>query len=231
MSIKLDRSEVDAFAEKLLRFSEKSAQEATAEGLTKTAKLAADLARQNVRKQFVLRNKWTLGSIKSTRSSPRRAIDKQFAIAGSKQPYLAKQELGGGLKRTKAGRRITTARGSREGATAYPRRKVARGKLAARNINTTRVRRVRGSRGRQAKIAVENARRKGVRFLFLRLGKDRSGIFEIQKREIRMVHRVMKRPLRVKPRPWLKPATDKARKLAPQIFKRQLEKRIAFDLR
>lgn len=225
VGFKLDRREVDRFAEKLAVRLPQVAREATAMALNRTAKAAELLAKRNIKQGMTLRNKWTLGSIKSTRTPPSRPIAKQFTMVGSKQPYLELQEKGGALKRTNVGRRITTARGSREGPTAFPRRKVAKGKHAPRNIRFARVKGVKGSAGRQAKVTVEIARRKKQRFVFLRLRADRAGIFEVQKRSIRMVHRVLRRRVSVPARPWLEPAVNTARKTAPEVFRIELLRR------
>lgn len=225
MTFKLDRREVDRFADRLRFDFPKAAQAASATALTETAAEARSFAQRNIRARFTVRNKWTEGSVKSTKTPVSRPIDKQFTLVGSKQPYMAKQSKGGDLEQSKQGRRITTARGSREGATAYPRTRVARGRYATRNIKTARTRRVGGSRGGRAFVAVMHARRMGHRFIYLRLRSDRAGIFEVQKRKIVMVHRVMKERVSVKPTPWLKPAVMEARKRAPLVFKRTLERR------
>lgn len=223
MSFRLDLRDADKFADDLRHFAPKAARQASAQALNRTARGAALFAKKNVSASFTTRNKWTLNSIKSTRTPLGRKIDKQFVLVGSIQPYMALQERGGSLSRTNKGRRITTAKGSREGLVAHPRRKLARGRFANRNIRLGRVSRARtGSAGTRAKRQVEAARAKGQKFLYLDLGNDKAGIFQIQKRRIWMVHRIMDRPLRVKPKPWFKPAVDKARRLAPAIYRKEL---------
>jgi hypothetical protein len=215
---------MDKFADDLRHFDRKAAREASAKALNRTAKGSALLAKKNVRASMTVRSPWTLRSIRSTQTPPSRKIDNQFVLVGSIQPYMAIQETGGQLKRAAAGRRLTTARGSREGNVAHPRRKVAKGRLATRNIRLSRRSRARGgSAGKRAKRQVEAARSKGQKFLYLNLGNDRAGIFQILKREIRMVHRIMDRPLAVKPRPWLGPAVDKSRRIAPAVYRLELE--------
>jgi hypothetical protein len=223
----LDKRQVDRFAERLRDEMPEVAKEATAAALTRTAAGCALFARKEVRKKFTLRNKWTLRSINSTKASSRRRIDRQFALAGSRQAYMAKQEVGGRLPRTKQGRRLTTSEGSREGKTAHPRKKLARGRRKAKNIKLSKQPKVK-ARGvnRIAFRRVMKARKEGQKFLFLRMKKrNRAGIFEIQKRRIVMVHRIIDEPLRVKKRPWLKPAVLKSRRIAPKVFKTELEKR------
>ncbi len=225
MGMTLNRRNIDRFADRLAFDFPIQAQAATSAALNRTAKAAELLAKRNVRRQFTLRNKWTLGSIKSTRTPPTRAIDKQFTMVGSKQAYLATQEFGGALPRTSEGRRITTARGSREGDTAWPRKKVASGRFAPRNIRLHKSPRVRGSKRRRRAVKIAHARRKGHAFVHMDLGNDVAGIFHVQKTKVRMVHRILEKRVRVRASPWLKPAVAKARKTAPIVFRKELERR------
>ena len=223
MSLTVNTRAHRRFADDLLTLQRKDAREISSKALNRTAKGAALFAKQNVKTQFTLRNKFTLGSIRHTRTPPSRAIDRQFVLVGSKADWLAKQEEGGSLDRTKRGRRLTTSEGSREGRTAYPRRKLARGRYRSTNIRLGRLSRARtGSSGKRAKRAVEAARSKKLKFVFLDLGNDKAGIFRVERKRIKMVHRIMERPLSVKARPWLKPAVDKSRRLAPKVFRQEL---------
>lgn len=222
--MKLDRRNIDAFAARLHDEFPKVAKAATATALNRTAHAAELFARRNVKRQFTLRNRWTLGSISSTTTPLGRAIDQQFTMVGSKQSYLAKQEAGGELSRTPEGRRITTSYGSREGPSAQPRKKVATGRFAARNIRLGRSK-GRGSSPRQRFLTVITARRKGRKFVFMELADGRTGIFFVMRRSIRMVHRMIDKPATIKSDPWLRPAVDKARKTAPAVFRQELIRR------
>ena len=222
---KLDSGELDKFAHELKHRLPDQARAATATALNRTAKGAELLAKKNVKQKFQLRNKWTLRSIQSTKTPLTRPIDRQFTLVGSRNDYMARQEAGGALPQTSEGRRLTTARGSREGATAYPRKKVAKGMMKSKNIRLRRNPRVRGSKGRQAFTAVRAARSAKRKFVFLDLGQDRKGIFRVLKRKIHMVHAFIRRPMRVQPRPWLGPAVAKSRKIAPSVFRREMEVR------
>jgi hypothetical protein len=224
VGFKIDTSELDRYSERMRRDAPRKAKRATAKALNKTVVQAEMLAKLNVRKKFTLRNRWTEGSIRSVETPLTRAIKNQFVTVGSIQEYLAKQELGGSLFRTKQGRRITTARGSREGNVATPRKRLPIGSFEPKNIRLHRQKKVRGPKKRRAFLTVVNARRKGHRFIFLKLRADRAGIFEVQKNEIVMVHRILKRRVSVKPTPWLRPAADKARRVAPTVFRKELEK-------
>lgn len=228
MGITLNRRNLDRYAERLANDFPVAARAATAKALNRTAKGAILLARKDLVKRFVMRNKFTLGSLRSTRTPPSRAIDSQFTKAGSISTYLALQEKGGALKDTPEGRRVTTSRGSREGPRAKPRRKLATGQMANRNINLQGKRQRRGTSKRKAMIAVKVAQKKGQRFIYLRLKNDKVGYFRVLKKEIRMVHVMLQRTARIKPTPWLQPAADKARRLAPAVFHKELERRLRF---
>jgi hypothetical protein len=227
MSFTIDKRNVDRFARQLAERLPEAAKKATATALNRTAKGAELLAKKAVKANMTTRNKWTIKSIRSTKTPITRPIKRQFVLVGSKAEYMAVQEFGGTLERKGANRRITTSEGAREGKTAYPRKKLARGRLKNRNIRLKRRGGKTGSKGRRAKRAVESARSKGDKFVYLDLGGDRKGIFSIKKRrdsEIVMVHRFMRRKMRVKANRWLKPAVDKSRRIAPKVFKKELEK-------
>ena len=224
----MDRKNIDRYARELLLFNERVAKETTAKALNRTAKGAELLAKRSLRKEMTIRNKWSVGSIKSTRTPLGRPIDKQFVLVGSLQPYLAKQESGGVLSRTPQGRRITTPKGSREGATAFPRKKVATGRSAPRSIKlgkNPKYGRVK-KRGLKNKMAVQHARKRGRKHVYMELRNGRKGIFRVGKQSVVMVHRIMNRQVTLKPRPWFEPAIDTARKAAPSAFRLELQKAI-----
>lgn len=230
MSITVDAREIRRLERELRVFHEKAARAASAVTLNRLARGARALAKRRVEQTMTLRNKWTLGSIQSTNTPLGRPIGQQFTLVGSRQEYMAKQHEGGRLKRTKEGRRLTTARGSREGDAAFPRKKLARGmnriskiKVAPRNQK----RRGKMSAGVAAHIQVKEARKKGFRFAYLRLGRDNAGLFDVKRKRIKMVHRIMREPLRVKSRPWLEPAADEMRQAGPRIWARAVMAEVA----
>lgn len=225
MSVKLDRSKLDRFANDMATFQNKAARKATAAALTRTAKGAKLLAGKSMRKQMTLRNNFSEGSLRATFTTPSRPIASQFTKAGSISPYLAAQEAGGALPSTKSGRRITTSEGSREGPTAYPRKKLARGVRKTKNI---RIMKPIGTKHRSkrinAAINVIVARKRRERFVYLDFGNDHKGLFDVSGRKIVMVHRIMRRRLRLKPNKWFGPAVAKSRRIAPSVFKAELER-------
>jgi hypothetical protein len=223
---------MDRFAAALHDYDRTTARAASAAALNRTAKGVELLAKRNIKRMMITRNKWTLGSIKSTRTPPSRPVARQFVLVGSAAPYMAAQESGGTLGRSKVGRRLTTSEGSREGPQTKPRKKMARGKMDPRRIllGGRRANRKRGasrSPGSKAKRIVESARAARRKFIYLDLGSDNKGIYLVQKRKIKMVHRIMTRPMHIKPRKWFEPAVEQGRRIAPGVFFKGLQKSTA----
>lgn len=223
--VRVDMADARAFEARLREFGGSVARKACARALTKTAAIAAEQGKENIRESMVIRNRWTLGSVRSTRATARR-IDDQFAMAGSVQPYMAKQERGGELDATgDHGRRLTTGEGSREGRITTPRKKLARGRQRMARIQFASKVRTAGMSKQQATVVqVHAARRKGEKFVWLELpGGDRMGVFRVQgskrKPKIVMIHRVMRERMAVKARPWLEPAAQHARRQGEATFR------------
>jgi hypothetical protein len=232
MAITLDMSDWDDLVKNLEAFASKTARKASSIALSETASAARDAAKVQVGSQMTLRNHWTAGSIQSSRTPKSRPIEMQFTLAGSRQGYMADQESGGLLSRTKHGRRMTTAKGSGEGTVAYPRKRTARGRKRPRAIRIAPDRKYKGQRSKRTKafLDVLLARKDGFDFVWLELPKNRQGIFDVRaKTKIWMVHAVSKRQLRVGARPWLEPAVDQVMKSNSLIWTRAIETAVAQD--
>jgi hypothetical protein len=63
--------------------------------LTQAARIADKAQRENLRKDFTLRNQYTEGSLFMWPASPTHAISRMNAVVGTKSPYLPIQETGG----------------------------------------------------------------------------------------------------------------------------------------
>jgi hypothetical protein len=63
--------------------------------LTQAARIVDKAQRENLRKDFTLRNAYTEGSLFIWPASPTQRIDKMNAVVGTKSPYLPIQETGG----------------------------------------------------------------------------------------------------------------------------------------
>jgi hypothetical protein len=88
----------------LQRISDTELPEAIAAGINRIASGAAAAQRMNLRRDFILRNKYTEGSLAYYKANPKKDIARINAIVGSKQPYLALQETGGERRPVKGSR-------------------------------------------------------------------------------------------------------------------------------
>ena len=199
-------------------------RKASAHMLTDLAEQARDQARINISDDFVLRKgreKWTLDGVRSTFANPRQDIEQQFSMVGAKNfggriNPMGRQEEGGALPATSHGkRRLTTGQGARQGDRPTPRTQVATGRYDPRRLKVEPHVRGKGmSRAQRMILTVRKARAKGGKLVKLKLpGDGKVGIFAVRGSksdpEIKMVHRIYKRSLRIKPKPWLEPAIDK----------------------
>src|SRR6185369_15174579 len=75
---------------------------ATAATLNRIATAANGEQGRNLRREFILRNKFTQGSLMMFKATAKPDADKINALVGSKSPYLDEQEAGG-VAETKAG--------------------------------------------------------------------------------------------------------------------------------
>jgi hypothetical protein len=87
--------DVRALAKKLRAIAGPEFSEATAAALTRVAHAAHSQSLSNIRRDFTLRNKFTLGSMIFYKASPKKDPEKIDAITGSKSPYLPEQDEGG----------------------------------------------------------------------------------------------------------------------------------------
>lgn len=230
MPIKIDRSNWDLFVRDLEELQKNASKRMSAEVLNRTANGARLFARKEARKKMTLRNRWTEGSIQSTRTPPTRPMGQQFTLVGSRQAYMRKQELGGGLEQKNGVRRMTTSEGSREGPMAKPRKKLAKGIMRARSIKTPPNRRYRGkaTKGRNAAIDIKRAKAKGFRFAHVKFPRTRKeGIVDVRFNPVRMVHVFERNKMRVKKRPWLGPSADRAARAMPSLYAKALSRELA----
>ena len=181
-------------------------------------------ARQNLRDQMTLRNKWTVGSVRVERAK----LSDPEAATGAIDSYLYKQEFGGSEQAKGVGVPLPTSFGSGEGDNAIPRTRLPRRANRLPNISITKLN-ARGSRKRRNAIKVSHAARTGRKFVYLDLAR-RKGIFKITggKRNPRpkMLFDLSSRSTRTPPNPWLLPATKRAFALTDKMYLKNIEKQI-----
>lgn len=89
---------------------------ATAAAINRVARAAHSASMENIRREFTLRNKYTLGSMMYYKATPKKDANKIDAITGTRSRYLDEQEVGG-VAQTKDGKpaKLMPSKASRSG--------------------------------------------------------------------------------------------------------------------
>jgi hypothetical protein len=124
--------------------------EAVAETLNTIAQNVNDGSKKNLESEFIIRNQYTLRSLRVSKSRPKPKINTMYSWAGSISPYLGIQETGGERKPA-AGKRLPvpteTSRGGDWKRPILPRLRMARIEGAPGIFETPRGIRQRTKRG------------------------------------------------------------------------------------
>lgn len=103
----LDRS-VKIYKNKLKYISKEALPKVIADSVTAVAKRAHDKSIVNIISRYTIRNKYTVGSLRFYKASPKKNIMKINAISGSISEYMDEQDLGG-KRLPKSGEKVTEA--------------------------------------------------------------------------------------------------------------------------
>lgn len=197
---------------------------ATREVLNKMAFESRKESQQTITREFVLRNKFTVKSIRVDRAMGM-DISAQKSVMGSIADYMDEQE-DGGTKNRRRGRTvgIPTSFSAGQGRGMRPRTKLPRSMYKMANIAITRSRQ-RGQNRRQ-QVAISIATSKGG-FAYLDLGR-RKGIFKIDKKGIpTMVHDLTRTSVRIPRTRWMWRSIDKVIPKRGEYYKTALENQLA----
>lgn len=197
---------------------------ATRETINKMAFDSQKKARNEITEKMVLRNKFTISSIRVDQARGSN-ISAQKAIMGSTADYMDEQEFGG-RKNRRSGKSvgIPTSFSAGLGRGARPRTRLPR---AAYKMATIALRSG-ARRGRTAaqRNAISISMSKGG-FAFLDLGR-RKGIFKIDKKgNPTMVHDLSRPSVNIPALKWMKPAVDEVVNKRGEYYRRALEFQLA----
>jgi len=242
--IKLDEKDLKDLQSDLKTFANRAYPFATKETLNKTAFHAMKVARNDVEVSMVLRNRWTVGSI---RAQPTRSlnVNQQFSVVGSTEEYMAHQEFGR-LETTKGKHGVAIPTGysaGQEGVT--PRTRLPRKANRMQNIRIAKFQQSGKTRKQRMVMTVRRAVETNRRFVYLDLGKRR-GIFKVRggdieyasrgwpgKASLKMLQDLSHRSVRIPKSPWLNPSTKKASNKMPEFYREailfQLKRNKIFD--
>jgi hypothetical protein len=219
--IKIDTKEIKQYERDLKTFADRAYPYATRHTVNTGAFKARELAQGNVRSDMVLRNRFTVGSIRVDKARTL-AVSRQAATVGSIADYMETQEFGG-IEQSSSGKgvAITTSysagqRGQR------PRTRLPRRGNRMIDIHLQKRRKKGTSKAQQNFIAIREAATSGTKFLYLDLGRRR-GIFKVvggkRKPKINMVYDLTRSSVVIPKNPWLSPAVRDTEKFIPGIYK------------
>ena len=133
----VDTRELRKLSSDLKALKDKAYPIAVKEGLNRTAVAARNVWEGEIKEAFILRNHWTVGSLRVARVNQGMDPRRMMAVTGSISRYMGTQEEGGTKrKHGKHGVAIPTRVASGEGRGAGVRRRLVRGpyKLGALQV-------------------------------------------------------------------------------------------------
>lgn len=182
---------------------------------------AQRIARADVSKDLVLRNRFTIQSIRVNQARGL-YIPRQEAVVGSIADYMEDQEFGvTKAKQGKEGVPIATSYSAGQGQNSRPRTRLPRRANRLPNITLQRRRKRGSTRKQQNLIAIRQAVDSGRKFVFLDLGRTK-GIFRVaggkRRPKIKMVYDLSRSSVAIPRRPWLRPAFDESALMIPAFY-------------
>lgn len=210
--------------ERLLRiFREKAVPYATRHMLNKAGWRARGFAQDDIRQDFVNRNKWTVGSVRviPTRSL---VVRQQEVRVGSTQEYMRFQEEGHvEVAKGKHGVPIPTSYSAGQ-AGRRPRTRLPRRPNQMRNIQLRRGGKGGGSPAQRIIRTVKEALNSGNKTIFVDFGPGkRKGIMRIlggrRNTRLRMIQDLTQRSVRISQHKWLQPSVEKTKKGMPADYR------------
>lgn len=219
--IGVDNRDIRELERDLKTFANRAYPYATRQTLNDTAFQAQRIAREDVRNDMVLRNRFTVQSIQVDQARTL-AVSRQAATVGSIADYMEDQEFGATkAKKGSEGVAIATSYSAGQGQDAQPRTRLPRKPNKLANIQLQNKRRRGSSRKQRNLIAIKDAAASGNKFVFLDLGR-RKGIFRVtggkRNPKIRMVHDLSNQSVVIPKNPWLKPAFDESLRMLPAFY-------------
>lgn len=219
-SFKIDISEIRKYERDLLRFTKSAYPIAVRTMLNTTAFKARELSVKRFKKTLILRNKWTVNSLRIDKAQTN-TLRLQVARMGSIQPYMVDQEKGATKrKKHKQGVRLATSFSSGEGDKARPRRKLQRIRTQKISMISKFKRKLKGKQ--RNLVAIKMALKHGKKFAYIQKG-QRKSIVKLTggkrnpkpKAYLDLSHKSVNIPRK----PWLEPVNKRIVKLMPRLYR------------
>jgi hypothetical protein len=221
----------------LKTFREKAIPYAVAAYLNEMAFDTAANGRKIIQGRMILRNKYTLSSVRVNKATMSKNISQMKSAAGSTAGYMEKQEFGGNVGgKSGHSKPIPTTFASGEGSAGI-RRKMPKKQNKMSNISLAR-KTVRATSKKQANfIRVQMAMKSGDKFVYIDTGRKkfiaRINVVNLSKNgasfkgaSLRMVYDLTRRKISLRKNKWLEPATDQAVKNRDAIYAKALQYQI-----
>ena len=224
---KIEDTGIRKLEQELRKFKKNALPYATRNTLNRAAFAAQREARDLVQERFILRNRFTVQSIRVNKTNSL-DVSRQQATVGSIADYMEEQEFGGGRrKRGQHGVPIPTSYAAGQAEGSRPRLRLPRKSHKLTQLRLSKNRRLANlGRGRRNAAIVRHAVQEGEKFVFLDLGR-RKGIFKIvgskRKPKIKMLYDLSRPNIVIPPRPWLQPSVKKVEPMIPDIYRKSLE--------
>lgn len=236
-AITWDSTQLDRFASDLKRFAIEAMPFATREGINNGAKMLRGLARQNIERKMITRNRFTVRGV-GIEFAKQKAIRQQRAVVGHFQQYMADQEFSATKQgKGKHGVILPTRFSSGEGEGTAPRQKLPKFGRSVRGIRLNKSANVRKAknRGVRNQIAVREAAASGRNKIFMKTDRV-TGYFQIKggkrKPQPKLLADLSRKTVTISAKPWLFPAARVVEKALPQLYlasiKKQLTRRRLF---
>lgn len=221
---KIKDKQIIEFEKDLKAFAHRAFPFATKNTVNSAAFLTQKVIRKNLKTKMVLRNKFTVRSIRVDMAKTL-VVRNQESVVGSDAGYMVDQEFGA-TKISKGSKGVVIHTGFSAGQQGQqPRTRLPRGKNKMKNIKLRRSSKKGVSRKQQNLIAIRQAAVSTRKYIYLDLGKS-EGIFKVvggkRKPRIKMVHDMSRQSVIIPRNPWLKPSFDRVVKVVPKIYRNSL---------
>lgn len=208
--------QIKEFEQDLKVFAGRALPFATKKTLNDTAFQAQRIARTDLQRGMVLRNRFTVQSVRVDQARTLN-VRRQAATVGSVAGYMEDQEFGA----TKTKPAIPTSYAAGQSESAQPRTKLPRKPNKLANIRLKQRRKAGRSRKQNNLVAVKQAASSSNKYVFLDLGK-RKGLFRVtggrRRPQVKMVHDLTEQSVRIPANPWLQPAFNEAGRMLPAFY-------------
>ncbi len=225
-----DLKDLGRLQKDLNTFSKKSVPFAMRKALNETAFLGRKLWKREMGQRFVLRNKFTAGSLRVQKVKRGNDPDQMFSMIGSISPYMGLQEAGGTKKGKTGAVAIPTAVAAGQALGSQPRTKVVRRPNRMPNINLDK--RIRsGSKSQRNAANVQQAARLKRKYALIEREGGKTAIVRVtgrKKLNVKMVWDLSRKSVRIKPEPTLQPTLVRLQQLRPAIHRRAIIKELRF---